>query len=202
MKLIDNKYFRYLDEELKLLQSGAIVVASTGNKAFDTIQPDLNNGSSIMVGSHNHSDEVSDYSNSKCKANISSLGEDIFFETIEPNIQSGTSFAAPHVTAAVANFFSLVSPSSEQRKHPYIINNILKSADMLTCKCHIHNAALCKIEMNPTEFVRSCLELESQDSRKSKSLKRKLSHTVEETPEAGDETSKDQCKLNKSTRQS
>lgn len=102
------KIFRNLARTLKLLKdAGIIVIAAAGNRtgSSDTgyvidlgyIDSALNDGTTIMAGSHNDSDVISDFSIRKCKANVCGRGENVHIQNVLPHVRQGTSYSAPHV---------------------------------------------------------------------------------------------------------
>lgn len=99
---------RRLCDTIKALQvSEMMIIASGGNDGnIECILSDLNNGKSIMVGSHNRGNIISTFSN--CKVDICGIDENIFLNYVTSSLRSGTSYAVPGVTAAVANCMSFL----------------------------------------------------------------------------------------------
>lgn len=58
--------------------SGVMIIAAAGNSGLDYIHSDLNNGTTIMVGSHEHSNVISNFSSAKCLADVVALGENFY----------------------------------------------------------------------------------------------------------------------------
>lgn len=98
-----------LTDVLEIIQSaGVIVVAAAGNDSHEWILTDLNNGKTVIVGSHNFEDFISGFSDGKCMADICSFGEEVYLQLMTSNARSGTSYAAAFVTGVTANYLSLL----------------------------------------------------------------------------------------------
>lgn len=133
-----------------LKSAGIIVVAAAGNTGSKFIDSDLYDGSTIMVGSHNGEGCISRFSNGKCRVNVCSLGEDLYMEYVTPHIRRGTSFAAPHVTAAVAN---LISYSRSLPNQKTLQQYLKETAGSLSCECIEHHGDEINLKLNPTSLM-------------------------------------------------
>lgn len=89
-----------------------------------------------MVGSHNNKNVISKFSVGDCKVDVCSRGENIYLKYIEPNIRSGTSFAAPIVTAALVN---LLASSDTHRSPNSMRQHMRKITKNVTCDCPRHH---------------------------------------------------------------
>lgn len=109
------------------------MVASAGNTQpnIELTSNALNDESTIIVGSHNDLDRISPFSVGGCGVSVCSLGERVYIEHVEPQLRDGTSFAAPHVTAAVANFLSHANIPPNEMKYC-----LQTSAAALNCQCN------------------------------------------------------------------
>lgn len=128
-----------------------IIVAASGNTGSEFINSELDDGSTIMVGSHNNKGLISRFSAGKCRVNVCSLGEDVFMKHVEPNVRSGTSFAAAHVTAVVTNLLSSL--------HTFPNENTLRghfkdTAGFVYCQCIRHHGDTIALKLTPR---RMCL---------------------------------------------
>lgn len=154
------RIFRHLKETLRMLKSvGIIVVAAAGNTGSKFIDSDLYDGSTIMVGSHNSKGCISQFSNGECRVNVCSLGEDLYMKHVTPHIRRGTSFAAPHVTAVVANLISYSHSLPNQKSLQQYLKD---TASSLTCECINHHGDEINLKLNPTSLMSmsSCHEIE------------------------------------------
>lgn len=89
----------------ELQNEGIVIVVAAGNSELDILS-DMNNGRSLIIGSHDSADNISSFSSGKCMADVFTLGEGIVSDYMIPSIREGTSFAAPKVTATISNYMS------------------------------------------------------------------------------------------------
>lgn len=131
--------------------AGIVVIGSVGNAQLDHIASDLNNGKSIMVGSHNRANCISKFSNGLCKSDICSVGEDVLLESVLSKLRSGTSYAVPQVTILVANYIPFAK--SHECEASFIKSKLMETAKNVTCWCSAHEGKMAKRKMNPSEFM-------------------------------------------------
>lgn len=149
---------RNLKRSLEVLNSvGVVVVASAGNRQgnrelnyTDFSNTVLNAGNTIFVGSHNDQNLISSFSVGQCRVTVCSRGEGVHLESIQPNLQSGTSFAAPYITAAVANVLSHTDILPTEIK-----NNLRLSAAAVKCECIRHHGNKIERKFDPENFMRA-----------------------------------------------
>lgn len=148
-------FFSHVVDTVDILKrQGVIIIAAAGNGGGDCITSDLNDGKSIMVGSHNNRNSISEFSVGKCKAIVCSRGEDVYIENPRPRIEKGTSFATPHVTAVVANF---ASHFQHQITEAIMREFLTESASDLFCDCNSHQGERSKSKLNPSSIMRHAL---------------------------------------------
>lgn len=97
------------------LQKGTIIIAAVGNKGSSKLYYPASYEGVVGVGSVNSQVMCSDFSQKNISVDVVAPGEGLKFKSIEDYSEnSGTSFAAPHVTAAAAIALSVkddISPS-------------------------------------------------------------------------------------------
>lgn len=133
---------------------GVIIVAAAGNTGrnyVDFNNSALDDGGTIMVGSHNDRYLISSFSVGKCRVSICSRGEDVYLKHVTPHVQNGTSFATPHVTAVIANFLS--HQHSQMPNETLLKAYFRLSAGDLTCDCISHHGEQFKLRLRPFCFM-------------------------------------------------
>lgn len=111
----------------------------------------LNDGFTIMVGSHNNTD-VPSFCPIQRRFDVCSFGSDVFIENVVPNIRHGTSYAAPNVTAAVAN---ILTHTFTRQNESSLKDYLNRSAEVLQCPCDgLHQP---RLKFHPEQFVSDCL---------------------------------------------
>lgn len=124
-------------------------MCASGNKRRNFNNSGLNNGKTIMVGSHNHENVISDFSVGDCNVNIFSLGEDVYLNYLGRN-ESGTSFATPRVTATLANYLSRLTSTPSVKLLKRTLLDSAESAERLVCKCAQHPQGVHRyLKLNP-----------------------------------------------------
>lgn len=149
---------RNLKRTLEVLNEvGVVVVASAGNRQgnrelnyIDFCDTVLNEGNTIFVGSHNDLNLISSFSVGQCQVTVCCRGEGVHLESILPNLRSGTSFAAPYITASVANVLSQTNILPTEIK-----NNLRISAATLRCQCILHHGDEIELKFDPVNFMLS-----------------------------------------------
>lgn len=157
--LIFNCFLSEIRETIDAMKCyGVIFVAAAGNRKKndcpDHITSDLQDGKSIIVGSHNNWDEISEFSIGKCEADVCCLGENIYIENPWHQFRQGTSFATPHVTAVVANF---VSHFQHDINETAMWEFITESSSYLVCHCKRHGGKRIKLKLNPIAVMQHAL---------------------------------------------
>jgi hypothetical protein len=105
------------------ISNNVVVVASSGNESSSSVSYPASNSNVIAVGATTTSNTRASFSNYGTKLDIVAPGVDIYSTTPNDNYdtESGTSFAAPQVSAAAALLFSMDNTLTAQE-----VRNILE----------------------------------------------------------------------------